>query len=199
LNVGQLALEAMGQDTFRTAVSIEEGVVELSTSMKDVRDAGLFGKVLKRLTAPNSDVNHEAARNKHEQATRNWFLELDEFTRWKQGQIRSIWIHGIPGAGKTSLLSTIVEHVKSVFEVGANKLLLAFFYFDFNDSDKRTVIGMLRSVLHQFCIQSMRHLTRFSIYIKSPGMEMKLLQTGFGRSIACDLPYRALFHLFGCS
>lgn len=61
-----------------------------------------------------------------------------------------MWVCGIPGAGKTILCSTIIEHIHALNGPGsANQH--AYFYFDFSDPEKQTVVGMLRSVIAQLC------------------------------------------------
>src|SRR6202035_2231922 len=62
-----------------------------------------------------------------------------------------MWLHGIPGAGKTILCSTIIEHIKALHPIqSANRY--AYFYFDFNDARKQTVAGMLSSLIAQLCV-----------------------------------------------
>ena len=59
-----------------------------------------------------------------------------------------MWLYGIPGAGKTILRSTIIENVKTICR---EENRYAYFYFDFNDPPKQTVVGMLRSIIVQLC------------------------------------------------
>ena len=65
-----------------------------------------------------------------------------------------LWLHGIPGCGKTILSSTIIEDVlqqcqqNSAFAVG-------YFYFDFNDDEKQRHENMLRSLLKQISVRHM--------------------------------------------
>jgi len=63
-----------------------------------------------------------------------------------------LWLYGIPGCGKSVLLSTVVQHVKelcsSVSDVGH-----AYFYFTFRDELKQTTEGFLRSIIVQLSSQ----------------------------------------------
>jgi DNA replication protein DnaC len=56
-------------------------------------------------------TNHNAARKKHKPTTGKWFLESEQFVSWMHGRITSIWLHGIPGTGKTILSSTIIDRI----------------------------------------------------------------------------------------
>ncbi|KIW29891.1 uncharacterized protein PV07_05677 [Cladophialophora immunda] len=99
--------------------------------------------------------HHNRANSNRQPETGLWFLESDDFSTW----IKSpglLWLHGIPGCGKTVLCSTIIEAVNEVCSYGtAGKL--AYFYFNFqdfqNDSQKGDLFmsDLLRSLLRQLC------------------------------------------------
>ena len=69
---------------------------------------------------------------------------------WRDNKIRSLWLHGIPGAGKTILCSTIIEEVTTFCATRSDEF--AYFYFDFNDAQKQIVDNFLRSVILQIFI-----------------------------------------------
>jgi len=95
--------------------------------------------------------NHVAARAKHQADTGNWFIGSTDFADWRDNKIRSLWLQGIPGAGKTILYSTIVEEVTTFCATRSHEL--AYFYFDFNDVEKQIVDNFLRSVILQIFIR----------------------------------------------
>lgn len=84
------------------------------------------------------------AIEKHQRNTGTWFLDSDVFAFWEAGAAHSLWLHGIPGCGKTVLSSTIIQHLRQ-----RPGTVTIFFYFDFRDSQKRTANGMLRSLTNQ--------------------------------------------------
>ena len=167
---------ALGGDTLRAVLSIEDTVegVQVTTSsiqetMVDVRTSALsiqemvaearsaaerqttsqrHAKILDWIKLSDPSTNHNAARQKHQPTTGQWFLESEQFVAWMERRIPSLWLHGIPGAGKTILCSTIIDRVEAVCKSDPRQTL-AWFYFDFNDANKRTVNGMLRSMIHQ--------------------------------------------------
>ena len=136
-----LILLAMHSDAARTTVEIADMVREIETHVQDQKHRD----VLKWLTKADPFMNHFAARAKHEPGTGEWFVSSHEFTSWMLPG-RSLWLHGIPGAGKTVLCSTIIESIKS------RHVSPLFFYFDFNDQGKQSVINMLYSFLAQLSI-----------------------------------------------
>ncbi|OWT42470.1 NACHT and ankyrin domain protein [Pochonia chlamydosporia 170] len=73
-----------------------------------------------------------------------WFLQTDAFVEWKQRRNSFLWLHGIPGCGKTILSSTIIEDLERTSPQG-----LLYFYFDFNNTGKQTLDSMVRSLISQ--------------------------------------------------
>ncbi|CAF9943521.1 MAG: hypothetical protein ALECFALPRED_000540 [Alectoria fallacina] len=57
-----------------------------------------------------------------------WLLESQHFVEWGQSSVSSIlWLHGIPGSGKTRLVSTVIN---TMLDANSNSStsLIAFFY-----------------------------------------------------------------------
>ncbi|PGH09919.1 hypothetical protein AJ79_05535 [Helicocarpus griseus UAMH5409] len=119
-------------------------------------------KIHKWLNPPNPYVNHQAACQKRERRTGLWFLNSSDFTRWKHAPNSTIWLHGIPGCGKTVLL--LVQHSATldalflladwVQQINYRRTQLLSFYFDFNDKEKHGVNNLLRSLITQISTQS---------------------------------------------
>jgi hypothetical protein len=130
------------------ATSIQETVAEVWTSTEATAMSQRHAKVLDWIKLSDPSSNHNAARKKHQPTTGEWFLQSKQFVAWLEGRIPSIWVHGIPGAGKTILCSTVIDHVAEFCKPDSRQRH-AYFYFDFNDANKRTVTGMLRSILQQ--------------------------------------------------
>lgn len=63
-----------------------------------------------------------------------------------------LWLHGIPGCGKTILSSAILQNVLQHCE-GDPGRVVAYFFFDFNDIQKQSAELMVRSVICQLSQQ----------------------------------------------
>jgi hypothetical protein len=63
---------------------------------------------------------------------------------WHAGARRYLRLYGLAGCGKTVLSATVLEYL----EAENNGLILSFF-FDFGDTTKQTLDGMLRSLAFQ--------------------------------------------------
>lgn len=98
------------------------------------------------LSAPDPSSNYENALEKRHARTGLWFTSSQVFVDWKKQPNSFLWLHGIPGAGKTVLSSTIIEQLNIVSRPGQ---VLLYFYFAFNDTNKQTLENMLRSLLNQ--------------------------------------------------
>ncbi|KAI9878142.1 MAG: hypothetical protein M1830_001788 [Pleopsidium flavum] len=130
------------QAVFRVEKSVEE--LRLDSERKEL---------VEWLQPVDPSTNHNNARPKHEPTTGNWLLKSEELAAWLCEPKQLLWLHGIPGCGKSILCSTVVEHVKSWCKTQP-KCNLFYFYFDFSDSKKQATIGLVRSVLSQLISQT---------------------------------------------
>lgn len=71
------------------------------------------------------------------------------YSEWKTDPASFLWLYGIPGCGKTILSSTVIQDVLQYCDDDPGKAV-AYFYFDFNDSQKQSSELMLRSLVTQF-------------------------------------------------
>lgn len=106
-------------------------------------------QIVQWLAAPDPSSNHNKTSKIKQPGTGQWLLESSEYRKWKSQPASFLWLHGIPGCGKTVLCSTIIDHVASVCLVQSTHRL-AYYYFDFNDTRKQTCEGLMRSLVTQF-------------------------------------------------
>lgn len=122
------------------------------------QDQGKKGKVLRWYKTADPERNHRLATEKHEPSTGSWVFEDDRFQQWEEATGKLLWLHGIPGAGKTILCSTIIEHMlKYNAKFNDNSGLrhqVVYFYFDFSDSSKQNLASLLKSVIFQLASTS---------------------------------------------
>lgn len=62
-----------------------------------------------------------------------------------------VWLYGKPGCGKSILASIIIENLKAHCRP-KTETVVAFFYFDFADTEKRKCGNMIRSLITQLCL-----------------------------------------------
>ncbi|KAK2786337.1 hypothetical protein FQN53_006705 [Emmonsiellopsis sp. PD_33] len=97
------------------------------------------------LNPPDPSTNLNEARKKRLNGTGSWLLETELFRQWKSGSRQYLWLHGIPGCGKTVLSSTIIDHL----DQESDGFVVLNFFFDFNDSKKQSLENLVRSLVIQ--------------------------------------------------
>ncbi|KAF8344777.1 ankyrin repeat-containing domain protein [Amanita rubescens] len=108
------------------------------------------------LKPSDPSTNHNNAMRKCHVDTGKWLLEHSMYKEWKQKNNSFMWIHGISGAGKTVIFSTVVQDIQSIAKKGS--IGLAYFYCDVSDTKKRNVNDILSSlVVHLLAWQPSSH------------------------------------------
>jgi ankyrin repeat protein len=80
-----------------------------------------------------------------------WLIERPDFGRWldcnaPDAQGRILWIKGKPGAGKSTLIKTALQHAERSYPHDA---VAGFFFNAGGHSLERSLVGLFRSLLHQ--------------------------------------------------
>jgi Cdc6-like AAA superfamily ATPase len=123
----------------------------LSHDVKDVKLTQKQEKIHSWLSAPDPSTNFHKASKQRQKDTGLWFLQSSMFKKWQTDQHTFLWLHGIPGCGKTILSSTIIEHLEKTY----TERLFLYFYFDFSDSNKQTLENMVQSLISQLYYKRM--------------------------------------------
>ncbi|KAK4207663.1 ankyrin repeat-containing domain protein [Rhypophila decipiens] len=80
-------------------------------------------------------------------------LEKDEFCRWRDEEdLRTLWCHGIPGAGKTILCSVVIDHLERERRDNGTSACL-YVYFDHRDQRRQDANNILPCLLAQLVRQ----------------------------------------------
>lgn len=146
---------ALAGDSAEMDVVTSEAISKIGSQIDDLQIREERRLIAEWLRGADPSTNHNAARKKHEPGTGDWLLNLKDFETWKDGEGGVLWLYGIPGAGKTVLSSTVVEHLRGREEVGGRpRGRIAYYYFDFNDHGKQTAQGCIQSLVRQLFEQS---------------------------------------------
>jgi hypothetical protein len=98
------------------------------------------------IPAFSSDRRHHDSLSKYEMGTCRWFIGDTRYTSWERGDSENIlWAHGAPGAGKTTLMSFVIEHLKGLFE----HRHITYIYCGYQDEDQRSASRLAASLLWQ--------------------------------------------------
>lgn len=119
---------------------------EVESNVDKIGSAQRLDTIRRWLAPPDSSTNANHARKLRHEGTGNWFLVSPIFLEWTSRRRRSLWLHGLPGCGKTVLLTTAYDYITQ--ELGTCTVVLQF-YFDFGDERKQTVDSMLHGLIFQ--------------------------------------------------
>lgn len=96
------------------------------------------------LSAADPSTNYYGALKQRHPSTGQWLLEDPRYTRWTKPP-SFLWLHGIPGCGKTVLSTTVIENLKA--DAGRHRVL--YFYFSFTDVQKQSAEHAIRALASQ--------------------------------------------------
>ena len=99
------------------------------------------------LTPLNFLARQESIIRDRSEGTGAWFLESDNFDRWRSGDDLVMWCPGIPGAGKTFLASIVIEKLRELYR-GQNVAILML-YCNYNDPETQSVQPLIASLIKQ--------------------------------------------------
>ena len=123
-------------------------VSEISTSVSKLQTGQRYNDIRESLSAPDPSSNYTRALKDRHATTGDWFLKSKAHRDWLSGTCSLLWLHGIPGCGKTVLSSAIIQNTIEYSEFRTNSVVL-YFYFDFNDFQKQKYGQMVRSLISQ--------------------------------------------------
>jgi Cdc6-like AAA superfamily ATPase len=80
--------------------------------------------------------------------TGQWLLESEVFKKWVETKNQTLFCPGIPGAGKTTLTSIVVEELSTRFQ-DVEDVIVVYIYCNYKRQDEQTLDDLLASILKQ--------------------------------------------------
>ncbi|KAJ4256038.1 hypothetical protein NW762_009112 [Fusarium torreyae] len=103
-------------------------------------------KTLESISAILFRAHHEEVSGKRTAGTCEWIWKKKQFLRWEESDSPVTVLYGNPGAGKTFLISRVVDYsIENALESEA----VTFFYCKRDETNRRNPQDILRSILHQ--------------------------------------------------
>jgi hypothetical protein len=99
---------------------------------------------------------HHRAQQLYEPGTGEWVLRSPDWVNWLATKIRCLWIHGIPGAGKTILASYLVEKIKVYCAKSNSSRVAHAYYYCYHGHNQDEVASFLRWIICKLCRQAER-------------------------------------------
>lgn len=107
--------------------------------------------VVKWLSPLDFSSKQNDALSRRQEGTGQWLLKSTEFRSWLDTAGTVLWCPGMPGAGKTILASTVIDHLEQNYR--RDKIGVAYVYCVHNGANQ-TASDFLGSLLQQFAKQS---------------------------------------------
>lgn len=118
--------------------------------------------ILNWLTVIDHGPQHNDYISRREVGTGEWLLESDEFQTWLNGTKRTLFCPGLPGAGKTIIVSIVIDYLHHRFWKNDN-VGIAFAFFNFNQpqiSYTDLLLSLLKQLIRHSVPETVTNLYR---------------------------------------
>lgn len=119
---------------------------ETKSRVEKLQTYAHFDKITKWLNAADPCTDFHQAQALHQVGTGQWLLGSNKYKSWKQDKQSFLWLHGIPGCGKTVLSSTVIADLENSEDT---KDKVVYFYFNFADKEKQSAQSAICSLVLQ--------------------------------------------------
>ncbi|KAL8683543.1 MAG: hypothetical protein Q9186_000455 [Xanthomendoza sp. 1 TL-2023] len=148
---------AAGQQSLKDIMTtFEQPILRTASQLSDVRSKlkrNERREILSWLSTVRYREHHKTAIASVMPGSGKWLQRKAEFVNWKTSSSSSIlWIHGIPGSGKSKLLSTLIQDLLELKSQQIASSALAYFYCarDAAETQRADPGEIMRAVLKQF-------------------------------------------------
>ncbi|EHK50318.1 hypothetical protein TRIATDRAFT_211690 [Trichoderma atroviride IMI 206040] len=124
-------------------LNVQKTAQDIKADVHAMKTDSHVANIERWLSPADPSTNISNARKSRHLGTGTWFLDSHDFHQWKRGSRRHLWLHGMPGCGKTILSATIFDHLAQ------DGWLILTFFFDFTDTKKQKLSDMLHSLAFQ--------------------------------------------------
>ena len=99
------------------------------------------------LTPLNFPAQQSVFFSKRQTGTGRWLIDTAEFNTWMSTPGKNLVCRGMPGAGKTILASTVIDHLLKMLCGG--KTSVVYIYCDYGKQHEQTPVNLIASILKQ--------------------------------------------------
>ena len=153
ISVIQSLIEALPDSTPELAL-ISQGVSELqaaATNQEHRYNEAERKEILTWLSPVTYEAKQRQLFERHQRGTGEWLTSHEVFTSWKDTRGSKLWCSGIPGAGKTSMASLVVNTLR---ECHGSSIPTTFVYADFKERYQQNQHHLLSAISRQLASQN---------------------------------------------
>ena len=135
--------------------SFEQPILRAAAQVSDIHTS-LAKKERRKILAWLSSVqyreHHKTSYNAVMPGSGAWLQKKPEFVDWKSSSVSSIlWIHGIPGSGKSKLMSIVIQDILEAKVQNTSTSAFSYFYCTRDEAEKARANPdeIMRAILKQ--------------------------------------------------
>ena len=128
--------------------SLQKNVHDVHGHLKTQKQGNKRQKLLAWLSTIDHAVQQRDVLSRYQEGTGQWLLEADNFRHWRDGNTRTLFCPGPPGAGKTTITSLVVTDLKAHYRE-VPSALVGFLYCGFTHRSTQMPENFLSSLLKQ--------------------------------------------------
>ncbi|KAJ7496745.1 hypothetical protein FB451DRAFT_1208660 [Mycena latifolia] len=122
------------------------------------------------------DQTHLVFRAQRQEGTCEWLMKTKEFSTWTSVPGSCLWLHGIPGNGKSVFASSVIEYLRHNYPDS----ITIFFYVNFREQRSTDPIVVFQALLAQLLFKvapgdTFQNLLQRSSTNQSPPMDLSEL------------------------
>ncbi|KAF8542992.1 hypothetical protein BDD12DRAFT_305267 [Trichophaea hybrida] len=176
VNCNQINMVKFGSNvdsTYQTVVTRIDGcvkkIVEAQVKQNDTAILTLTvdqKNCLQSLKASDCESYRDNLILKRHENTCTWILEDKRYRNWTANDNPILWVHGVPGSGKSVLSSVLSKYLECYCdtEIGFQRnYSVAYFFCDDKDERLNTAHAILANLLAQLLKQDPNVIVHFSI------------------------------------
>ncbi|KAF7344146.1 Ankyrin [Mycena venus] len=122
---------------------------DLVRSQEQDRDAEMRDKIIRWYSPLNFFLRQGQIYSTRQPGTGQWLLDDTKFRAWESGTGNILWCHGMPGAGKTVLVSTVVDYLQAGQDCDIG---VAVVYLNHQETDDQSPSMLLAGLWRQLVL-----------------------------------------------
>jgi hypothetical protein len=131
-------------DVVRQRVSAIESGVE---AIRQNQDYTKHRRLMEWISPTNYPAQQSDVIDRRQEGTGQWFLDAPEVARWFNEPKATLFCPGIPGAGKTMIAATAIDHLLEIAQTSSCGV--AFVYCNYKAREEQDASSLLAALLKQ--------------------------------------------------
>ncbi|CAG9978718.1 unnamed protein product [Clonostachys byssicola] len=145
----QLAELQEGVDRIQASQSsVQENLTRFQQSQEEKELNKERSAILEWLPTLAYSTQHRDIIDQRQPGTGQWIFESPEFKTWLEVQGQTLFCPGIPGAGKTVMAASVIEHLISLAS-NDGEIGVAYLYFSYQRQDEHKLNNIFGCLLNQ--------------------------------------------------